>query len=799
VISLAGQPERQPNLKKPTALRGAVGVWDCENSDRIKGPLPSYLGIAGLCESRCSSGFKSKPGGTSRPSERKRRKSPKSTCKPCEACLVWQALWIGFNAFGVARHDGCWRTRTWVARSLRRDGAHNTCTKLKDLAVSIRGYVLSDVRPDYVPGLPVKIQRWLRKCTDNDSLSGLAFTRFARALPKPNAKTVSAAYLAHLELLSDRVVVPPGVCEQISTYVAGIVRGKFVERKLHINAPISNHAVGERPKARGGYNAYIYSRAEDPEFLLGADYSATAPKLGLLGRSLWRQAVIPGDGLLSEIVASRALPAIRAVEAFYEGSHRDDFTVVHNATAIGEQGDKCRIITVPPGDLFAAGDLCRQRTWPVVSSSDSRLFGGSEDAKSRLAGIGLASGEVYVSADLTKATDGFAHDAVRAVLQGLRRAGLDPHTVDCMAETLGVGRRLHYVKYKLADLPRRERHRVEERFKVVSGEKGGEYVLVPMVRGILMGTPCSFTILSLLNGWCAKPLGSKTVICGDDVGAACTPESVLTYKLRTEIVGSGMHERKTFIGHRGLLFCEMYVLPEFKDARCFEPVPLKSLAKDGDGTIDTSCFDSFIWRRMDRVCRVLWKSVRAKARRLGRWPQLPIELGGLGHPSNGRMGAVPGSMRNRLATLIKGDVPMKPVKVWKRSPQPLDWRSAESDKERAWEFFENSIATISELEAGEGSERSFFVSYREARSYVSIMANEFYCSHGGRFKSHDQIKLKPGDALYPAVGSLQYSKKAPMSMVAREYIARLEAEGEYLPYDAVRKIRARTHKSGWSA
>jgi len=27
----------QPNLKKPTALRGAVGVWDCESSDRIKG------------------------------------------------------------------------------------------------------------------------------------------------------------------------------------------------------------------------------------------------------------------------------------------------------------------------------------------------------------------------------------------------------------------------------------------------------------------------------------------------------------------------------------------------------------------------------------------------------------------------------------------------------------------------------------------------------------------------------------------------------------------------------------------
>jgi len=37
VISLMGQPDRQPDLKKPTALRGAVGVWDRESGDRIKG------------------------------------------------------------------------------------------------------------------------------------------------------------------------------------------------------------------------------------------------------------------------------------------------------------------------------------------------------------------------------------------------------------------------------------------------------------------------------------------------------------------------------------------------------------------------------------------------------------------------------------------------------------------------------------------------------------------------------------------------------------------------------------------
>jgi hypothetical protein len=33
VIGPAGQLAGQPNPKKPTALRGVVGVWNCESSD----------------------------------------------------------------------------------------------------------------------------------------------------------------------------------------------------------------------------------------------------------------------------------------------------------------------------------------------------------------------------------------------------------------------------------------------------------------------------------------------------------------------------------------------------------------------------------------------------------------------------------------------------------------------------------------------------------------------------------------------------------------------------------------------
>ena len=42
VISSMGQPEERPDPKKPTAQRGAVGVWNCESGDRIKGRDGAY-------------------------------------------------------------------------------------------------------------------------------------------------------------------------------------------------------------------------------------------------------------------------------------------------------------------------------------------------------------------------------------------------------------------------------------------------------------------------------------------------------------------------------------------------------------------------------------------------------------------------------------------------------------------------------------------------------------------------------------------------------------------------------------
>jgi hypothetical protein len=48
VICPAGQLAGPPNLKKPTTLRGVVGVWNCESSDYIRGRDGACLHAVGF-------------------------------------------------------------------------------------------------------------------------------------------------------------------------------------------------------------------------------------------------------------------------------------------------------------------------------------------------------------------------------------------------------------------------------------------------------------------------------------------------------------------------------------------------------------------------------------------------------------------------------------------------------------------------------------------------------------------------------------------------------------------------------
>jgi hypothetical protein len=128
-----------------------------------------------------------------------------------------------------------------------------------------------------------------------------------------------------------------------------------------------------------------------------------------------------------------------------------------------------------------------------------------------------------------------------------------------------------------------------------------------------------------------------------------------SYRKRVESVGSGLHERKSFLGRRGWTFCETFGLrgPSGR-VRFFNPHPLKQFMKDGNGVMDKAQFDVIQWPALRRVARVLCKAVRAKARRLGRPPELPAQFGGLGHPSKG-MRDMPKVVRSQLYNLCYGD------------------------------------------------------------------------------------------------------------------------------------------------
>jgi transcriptional regulator with XRE-family HTH domain len=52
VICSLGRPGERPDPKKPTALRGVVGVWNCESSDRIKGRDGAYSSLRALREEK---------------------------------------------------------------------------------------------------------------------------------------------------------------------------------------------------------------------------------------------------------------------------------------------------------------------------------------------------------------------------------------------------------------------------------------------------------------------------------------------------------------------------------------------------------------------------------------------------------------------------------------------------------------------------------------------------------------------------------------------------------------------------
>jgi len=680
------------------------------------------------------------------------------------------------------------------------------CKKLKDLATSLRDVCLTDRVVAYVEEVPRPIQRWLRRMCTSEARRVLAFTRFARGLPKASPLLISEGLLNHARNISEHHVTDPTFQDSIEDYVVDMFGDKLRKRTWK-HAPGSKNAVRECPGSKGGYDEHLRD-------LITRDLHGDLYRSDMEGRILEaarRSPLFPGkDSLLNRLLnivrrgpfneleypeVLQGYGTLLSMENFSKlgqtGLATDVDFPVHVATPISEQGCKVRVITVPPASIFTAGTLCRYAVFPVLRKLDRRVRDFArrrlDDDKVRGFTGTLRGDQQYLSADLTKATDGFSHDAIRAVLRGLYRAGLSPAYVDCASRSLGVevGNK-HYVEYPKSSFTERDWQAVLNIPKALRVGEKQDRVRVPMERGCLMGTPLSFTILSILNGWACNALGPHTAICGDDVLSVTRPRNIGVYRQRVEAIGSGLHDKKSFFGRKGWTFCEVFGLGD--PAKWYNPYPVKQFLRDGSGVMDKGNYFAPQWKALRRVARVLCKPVRAKARRLRRPPELPVALGGLGHPSKG-VRDMPKSVRSQLYTLLfEGADPSKYANRIDIFYSPSDPRKFESVRSMFRAGYAEDVA-FSDMEPPEGT---FFVTNRVFRAHISRCTHELYWALGGGYRTCLPKAMKPGKLKLPPVGPRQFGARTPWTSVLEWWRAKLDREGKFLPIDSAHEIRGVT-------
>nr|WPR16648.1 MAG: RNA-dependent RNA polymerase [Streptophyte associated narna-like virus 17] len=721
---------------------------------------------------------------------------------------VWQAVWAGFVASGISQEHGCWVFRSWVTKSGPR-GVDWICDKVKDLSVSLRDVCLTDREVNYVEEVPKNLQRWLRRKALLSPRVILAFTRCARGLPKASASRISVGLYNHAISISESISSSDVVCRSIEDAVA-VKFGNSLRKQKWKYEPSSKNAVRESPGSKGGYDEYLrnlitedlhgdlYRSEMEGRILEAARRSPPFPgKDSLLNRLLKIVRAGPFDELMYPEVL-QGYGTLLSMENFFKLGKDYDNMAIHVAAPISEQGCKVRVITVPPAGVFTAGTLARKTCWSILKKKDPRIA----DFEKRLRDDGFVNGfmrplrgdQQILSADLTKATDGFSHNAIRAVVRGMGRAGLSPLYTETILQSLGVGDTKHYVRYHRKSFTEKQWLVVSQlaRSSVNPDEK---FVDVPMNRGCLMGTPFSFTILSLLNGWACEALGTQVAICGDDVLAVCTQKQVDSYRIRVTDIGSGLHDKKSFFGKKGWTFCEVFGLyddPAWEPSRWFNPYPIKQFMRDGNGVMDKGKYFAPQWKALRRVARVLCKGVRAKARRLGRPPELPASLGGLGHPSKG-MRDMPKIVRSQLYELVIGQA--DPSKFAKRIDvfySPADPRQFEMVRNNMEAGYDSDIVHCTQ----EPPLGSCFVPNRVLRAHIASVSHRLYWALGGTYRPCLPKAMKPGRLKLPPPSSRQFDRRTPWTQVQGYWREKLDEEGKHLPIDFAREIRGFTPTHG---
>lgn len=266
-----------------------------------------------------------------------------------------------------------------------------------------------------------------------------------------------------------------------------------------------------------------------------------------------------------------------------------------------------------------------------------------------------------------------------------------------------------------------------------------------------MGTPCSFSILSLLNHWMSERLGPSRIICGDDLAAVTHKDNVSSYSQRASAIGSKLHEGKSFRSKIGFVFCEAYALRDRSGTgvESYRPPSLKEFVRNGNGVMSQHSVDSSSFNRLARCARTIYRSQRKIAAKKQRPAELPAVLGGLGHPCKGRL-RVPLWCRRALMELYLCENaehsgphdPSKFIRPLQTPAIPFQRGAHRRNCQQIGDWLGSQ--RIDEPQPGDG-----FITNKQASTYGAVCANLSYLATGNRFRKVRPQDIKVGKQSWP--------------------------------------------------
>jgi len=193
------------------------------------------------------------------------------------------------------------------------------------------------------------------------------------------------------------------------------------------------------------------------------------------------------------------------------------------ALPICELGGKVRVASISPCELSHLARVFNRRLLPILERMRAHkwtLWGKPAHLR------GKTNAQIY-SADLSKATDRIGHKLAQRVL-------------------MTIAEEQDWTPAERSTIPALAGPQLLDR--------------TPTTNGIHMGLGTSWTILSLLNSWCASGAPTDSYqICGDDLIALWTPAQIDSYERRLQSIGLVSNRDKAFFGQAGV-YCEQLVV-----------------------------------------------------------------------------------------------------------------------------------------------------------------------------------------------------------------------------------------------